>query len=501
MKSANKLVKPTYSINLFNLNFFKNKQSCNFNSRIVRKYNFSPIFQVKSNYFKWLNNNKKFSTSKELSNNPVNPYTVVVDELMKNLRGDFKSPHFNAANFKHILSQMEKCDFPPLEDELEEIIVKTAKTDEIDFFNKMNLTDLIQVFALFKYLSFRNLSKNNETKLYLEKLILEKLAFEQFFDKVSDFSIKSLIKIVSSINILNYNTGGIQFHTLLTNILDSFEKNFNKINLEFKLMMCIEVLFDNTHHIYENFDVLNFKNKHSELSKSIFSNHNNLVLLLHKEVTSNLENVSISNVLQVLLNQLYPKLTSDCILHNNSVLSDKEKHDLLYNCFNFVNKKLRNSELNDNYISLFSNLCNYNKHDYDLFQLIMKKVVMMTSTFSPKVLKDFFFLGLRCTDKRLLTDVSNKNSFKVLKSYILNTDIAKEENLNGKEVWGVVNKLQLKKIHNAFFKLSKQENGNIDASFKRILLKCLESSAIHGINYEKELGIIYYNYMQLGLNK
>ena len=73
-------------------------------------------------------------------------------------------------------------------------------------------------------------------------------------------------------------------------------------------MICIELLFDNTHHIYEKFDVLNFKNQNLELNKSIFYNNKKLILLLHKEIVSNLENNSISNVLHILLNQIYPKL-------------------------------------------------------------------------------------------------------------------------------------------------------------------------------------------------
>lgn len=500
MKTVKKLFKATYSKKQCHFDYFKNKFFYHFSSNSKNKsYELLPNIQIR-NFYRSINNFQCFS-SKDSSSNAVNPYTVVVDELMKNLREDFKSSHFNVANFKNILSHMEKCNFEPLEDELEEIIIKTVKSDQIDFFNKMSLKDLIHVFALFKYLPFRILCKSNETKLYLEKLILEKLAIEQYFDRISDHTIKSFIRIISSINILNYNTGNVQFNTLLAKVLESLEKNFDKIDLELKLMICIELLFDNTHHIYEKFDVLNFKNQNLELNKSIFYNNKKLILLLHKEIVSNLENNSISNVLIILLIQIYPKLTSDCIIQNNSSLSDEEKKELLENCFNYFNKKLRVVELDDNYLSLFSNLCNYNRHDYDLFQIVMRKVVIMSSSFSPKVLKDFFFLGLRCPDKRLLTDGANKNSFRILKSYILNTDIGREANLNGKEVWGIVNKLQLKQIHNAFFKLSKQEKGNIDSSFKQILLKSLESSAIHGVNYEKELPIIYNNYMQLCLNK
>jgi hypothetical protein len=275
------------------------------------------------------------------------------------------------------------------------------------------------------------------------------------------------------------------------------------MKIETKVSLCVEVLFDNTHHIYENYNAINleFKNQKNELNKTIFNNRGNLIRNLLADVKSNLENKSTSNEVVLLLNQIYPKLTSDCLVFNYSSLKDEEKVKLLDECFYYLSKKLKIVDLNDDYIALYTNLTNYNRFDYNLFQHILKKISLMISTFSLRVVKDFFFLALQSQDERILTDGNNKNYLSILKSYILNTEVNKEAVLNSKEMFGILNKYQLSKIHNAFFKLSKNEKGNIDPSFKLILLKSIESSAFQSLNYEKDLKIIYNNYLKLGLNK
>jgi hypothetical protein len=189
MKNAKKILdKFCFSKSKFNFTSLLSVTESNFRISLFKNNNsiINPFYSCFNSKRLIVNKmNKRFSTSKT-NEKIINPYTVVVDELMKNLRGDLNSIHFNERNFKHVLFQMEKCDYAPLEDELEEIIVKTASSKEVEFFKSMSLSDLITVFSLFKYLPFRVLGKSNQAKEYLEKTLLEKFKEENFLDKVSE---------------------------------------------------------------------------------------------------------------------------------------------------------------------------------------------------------------------------------------------------------------------------------------------------------------------------
>jgi hypothetical protein len=68
---------------------------------------------------------------------------------------------------------------------------------------------------------------------------------------------------------------------------------------------------------------------------------------------------------------------------------------------------------------------------------------------------------------------------------------------NDKSIEGEIFRSQYQSLKSAYFKLSSKHNGIINVNFKKLVTKCLNNYPYSGIDYDKEIEVIYSNFIKI----
>lgn len=424
----------------------------------------------------------KFSTliKNEINQEENHKAMVLLDSSMGLLRGNFENTKFKFENVLTVLSLSEKCIHDPLIKEVEDMLIKIVLVNDdknINIYDEYGHKNKVLIFLHFRY--FTNTLMNNK----------------DFIEKIDQSISDSLTYILNNDSNENEN--------LFCGVYEELIGLINKYN-NISLPKIIKVI--NT-YIERKFSNLQKEIQNHIVFKTIFITNSKYPLLLNINylqiiffIKNTLSNVNETWMMKSSMLQLYPKINYDFI---NRLESEESRVEAFREANDYYKKHyIQNFDKNfgEEYLCSFSNYTNYLGKDVDILKITLLKSVWNLHIFSYENQIELFFSSLKYDFEniRKCWDIEKYNdNMRSVYDVLIKKKLDSNYFNNDKSIEGEIFRSQYQSLKSAYFKLSSKHNGIINVNFKKLVTKCLNNYPYSGIDYDKEIEVIYSNFIKI----